>query len=74
MRTINVHEAKTHFSQLIDAALAGEEIIIARAGKPCIKLVPILESPRKPGVLKNKGHLTDAFFEPLSEDEMGKWG
>lgn len=73
MRTINVHEAKTHFSQLLDAALSGEEIIIARAGKPCVKLVPILELPRKPGALKGKGYLTDAFFEPLTEDEIGKW-
>ena len=73
MRTINVHEAKTHFSQLLDAALAGEEIIIARAGTPCVKLVPILTVPRKPGALKGKGFLTDAFFEPLTEDEMGKW-
>lgn len=73
MRTINVHEAKTHFSQLLDAAMAGEEIIIAKAGTPCVRLVPILTTPRKPGALKGKGSVTDAFFEPLSEDEMGKW-
>jgi len=73
MRTLNVHEAKTHFSQLLDAALAGEEIIIARAGTPCVRLVPILTAPRKPGALKGKGYLTDAFFEPLTEDDIGKW-
>ena len=73
MRTINVHEAKTHFSQLLDAAMSGEEIIIARAGTPCVKLVPILAAPRKPGALKGKGYVTDAFFEPLSEDEISKW-
>lgn len=73
MRMINVHEAKTHFSQLLDAAMAGEEIVIAKAGTPCVKLVPILAVPRKPGALKGKGYVTDAFFEPLSEDEIGKW-
>lgn len=69
MRIVNIHEAKTHFSQLLDAALAGEEIIIEKAGTPCIKLVPILTSPRKPGALKGKGRVTDAFFEPLSDEE-----
>jgi prevent-host-death family protein len=73
MKTVNVHDAKTHFSQLLDAALAGEEIIIAKAGTPCVKLVPILAAPRKPGALKGKGYVTDAFFEPLSDKEIGKW-
>jgi len=73
MRTINVHEAKTHFSQLLDAAMAGEEIIIARAGTPCVRLVPVFTAPRKPGALQGKGYLTEAFFEPLTEEESGKW-
>ena len=73
MRTVNVHEAKTHFSQLMDAAMHGEEIIIAKAGTPCIRLVPILTLPRKPGALKGKGRLTDAFFEALPEEELKRW-
>jgi prevent-host-death family protein len=73
MRTINVHEAKTHFSQLLDAAMAGEEIIIAKAGTPCVRLVPIFTAPRKPGALKGKGYVSDSFFEPLSEEEIGRW-
>ncbi|TAK76087.1 MAG: type II toxin-antitoxin system Phd/YefM family antitoxin [Gammaproteobacteria bacterium] len=73
MRTVNVHEAKTHFSQLLDAAMAGEEIIIAKAGTPCVRLVPILTAPRKPGALKGKGYVSDSFFEPLSDDEIGQW-
>jgi len=73
MQTVNVHEAKTHFSRLLDAAMAGEDIIIAKAGTPCVRLVPILTAPRKPGALKGKGCVPDSFFEPLSEDEMGKW-
>lgn len=73
MRTVNVHEAKTHFSQLLDAALDGEDIIIARAGTPCVRLVPILTTPRKPGALEGKGTVPDTFFDPLTEDEAGKW-
>jgi len=73
MRLINVHEAKTHFSKLLDAALAGEEIIIAKAGTPCVRLVPIMTTPRKPGALKGKGSVSESFFEPLSEDEISQW-
>lgn len=41
MRSVNIHEAKTHFSRLVDQASAGEEILIARAGKPVARLVPL---------------------------------
>jgi prevent-host-death family protein len=53
MRTVNVHQAKTHFSRLIDAAHAGETIVVAKGGKPWARLVP-LDAPapsRQPGVL-----------------------
>ncbi len=46
-RTVNIHEAKTHFSKLVEAAERGEEIIIARRGKPVLKLVPVEQPPRK---------------------------
>ena len=71
MRTVNVHEAKTHFSKLLDAAMSGEDIIIVRAGNPCVRLVPILTTPRKPGALEGKGSVPDSFFEPLTENEAG---
>ena len=45
MRTVNIHEAKTHLSRLVDAAAKGEPFIIARAGKPLVKVVP-LEPPK----------------------------
>lgn len=64
MPIINIREAKTNFSQLLDAAIAGEEIIISKSGIPCVRLVPILE-PRKPGALKGKGSVPDSFFDPL---------
>ena len=47
MRTVNIHEAKTHLSRLVDAAAKGEPFIIARAGKPLVKVVP-LEPPTVP--------------------------
>jgi prevent-host-death family protein len=51
----NVHEAKTHFSELLERAHRGEEVIIAKAGKPYARLVPIFESAeRKPGAFRGK--------------------
>ncbi len=56
MKTCNIHEAKTHFSRLVDAAAAGEEIVIAKAGKPVAKLVPVSASQgaRQLGALAGK--------------------
>ena len=56
MRVINVYEAKTHLSQLLAAVAAGEEIVIARAGKPLAKLVPYQEAvePRTPGYWRGR--------------------
>lgn len=72
MQTVNTHEAKTHLSRLLSRAHAGEEIIIAKAGTPYAKLVPF-EKPtkREPGIAK--GSVTDAFFEPLPDDELEHW-
>jgi prevent-host-death family protein len=44
---VNMHEAKTHLSRLVERAAAGEEVVIAKAGKPVAKLVPVEEKPRK---------------------------
>lgn len=72
MEIVNVHEAKTHFSRLLDRAHAGEEIVIGKAGKPYAKLVPLIPATsRTPGIAK--GSVTDAFFEPLPEDELQAW-
>lgn len=73
-RIVNVHEAKTHFSRLIDAAHAGETIVVAKGGKPWARLVP-LEPPsarRVPGVLTGRLNLPplEVFLEPLPEDEL----
>ncbi len=72
MPAINLNEAKAHLSRLVDAALAGEEVIIAKAGQPVVRLIPIEGlSPRQPGIAK--GRLTPTFFEPLSEQELAAW-
>ena len=70
--TVNIHEAKTHLSRLLVRANAGEEIIIAKAGKPMAKLVPISKGQeRTPGIAK--GRVTQAFFEELPEQELKAW-
>lgn len=70
---VNVHEAKTHLSRLLDQAHAGQEIILAKAGKPYARLLPLAPSAegRRPGRLS--GRLDDAFFEPLPEAELAAW-
>ena len=69
MRIVNIHEAKTNFSKLIDAVGRVEEIIIAKAGRPAARLVPIQarHRERKPGALKGKMHVADGFDAPLPE-------
>ncbi|MEW6611390.1 MAG: type II toxin-antitoxin system Phd/YefM family antitoxin [Pseudomonadota bacterium] len=70
---VNVHEAKIHLSQLMERAHAGEEIILAKAGKPYARLLPIERGqPRKPGLVK--GRVGEAFFEPLPAEELEGWG
>ncbi|WIG56361.1 MAG: Prevent host death protein, Phd antitoxin [Rhodanobacteraceae bacterium] len=70
---VNVHEAKTHLSRLLDKAHAGEEIVLGKAGKPYARLVPLkpAATKRKPGRLKGK--LGPTFFEPLPEEELRAW-
>jgi prevent-host-death family protein len=69
---INVHDAKTHFSRLLNRVMAGEEIIIAKAGVPVARLVPIGSSPiqREPGTAKGKITILPGFEEPLPEEVL----
>ncbi len=72
---VNVHQAKTHFSKLLERAHAGEEIVLAKAGKPYARLVPLktVDKPRRqPGLLKGM-RLTEAFFEPLPAEDLKLW-
>jgi len=72
MQTFNIHHAKTNLSKLIQKAEDGEEICIARAGKPVVKLVPVNQQrpQRKAGLLKGKIRIADNFDEPLPDDVM----
>ena len=67
MRSINIHEAKTHLSRLAEEVAAGEEIIVAKAGKPKMKLVPIDGRKKKIkfGAFKGKIHISKDFDAPL---------
>lgn len=62
---VNVHEAKTHLSRLLERVSEGEEIVIAKAGRPVAKLIPYIESdePRKPGAWKGRVWIADDFDE-----------
>jgi prevent-host-death family protein len=63
--TVNIHEAKTHLSRLLERVSRGEEIVIARAGRPVARLVPYLEEapPRKPGGWEGRVWMADDFDE-----------
>jgi prevent-host-death family protein len=71
--TVNVHEAKTHLSRLLARVGAGEEIIIANAGKPVARLVPIegKATPRHPGSARGLVRIADDFDAPLPDDVLG---
>lgn len=72
MKTVSVHEAKTHLSRLLERARAGEEVVIAKNGKPYARLCPLAPpEPRRPGILSGK--VDDSFFEPLPEEELSGW-
>jgi prevent-host-death family protein len=74
VKTVNVHEAKTHLSRLLERAHAGEEIVIAKNGEPYARLVPLegKQPARCPGTLKGRVSLTEAFFEPLPAGWSGE--
>lgn len=69
MQIINIHQAKTQLSKLLEQVLAGEEIVIAKAGKPIAKLVTFKEDmqPRQPGLWKGKVWVPDDFDDESDE-------
>ncbi len=72
MLTINIHEAKTHLSRFVEKAAAGEEIIIAKAGKPIAKLVPLHDAPsaRSLGIFQGKLNVPEDFDAALPEEVL----
>jgi prevent-host-death family protein len=75
MGAFNIHAAKTQLSRLLDAAAAGGEVIIARAGKPVARLVPITgaKHPRRLGTLAGKLLVPDDFDDPLPDEVIAEF-
>ena len=72
---INIHEAKTHLSRLLESACQGEEIIIAKSGTPYVRLVPVVtKTKREIGFMKGEFTVGQEIFKPLSEEELEEWG
>lgn len=78
-KTVNVHQAKTHLSRLIEEALAGEDIVIAKAGKPKVKLTVVQEAVRYrtpwegAGCLRGQISVGENAFDPLPESDYEPW-
>jgi prevent-host-death family protein len=72
MHTVNIHQAKTHLSRLVDQVAHGAEIIIAKAGKPVARLVPLDVVPRTKrfGLLKGRIRIPSGFDEPLPDEVL----
>jgi prevent-host-death family protein len=74
-KRVTVHAAKTQLSRLIKDVQAGTEVVIARRNVPVVRLVRVVEKPRKRkfGAMKGKARVTAAFFEPLPSEEIAVW-
>lgn len=70
---VNVHDAKTHFSKLLEQAHAGQEIILAKAGKPYARMMPLAPAAPKRQRGRMKDIIDTAFFDPLPDTELDAW-
>jgi prevent-host-death family protein len=82
MTTVTIHEAKTHLSRLIAQVLAGEEVTIARGKVPVVKIMPLVEPPKKKRILGHLAHtlsnpdtdpLEGGFWDPLPAEDLALW-
>lgn len=73
MEIVNIHQAKTQLSRLIERVSAGEEIVIARGGKPVARLAPLVQRslPREPGALRGRIRIASDFDAPLPDELLG---
>ena len=70
----NMHEAKTQLSKLVSQALAGEEVVIAKAGIPLVRLTPVTFHDRELlGSLQGQAVIPDDILDPMSEEELAEW-
>ena len=76
MKMVNLHAAKTHLSRLVDAAAAGQDIVIAKAGTPMVRLVPVSRTKARTGFgsLKGKIRIASDFDDPLPGSVMREFG
>jgi prevent-host-death family protein len=77
MKTVNLHAAKTHLSRLVEQAVDGEDIVIAKAGKPLVRLVPVDTRPQRRrgfGMLKGRLRIIKDFDAPLPDDIARAFG
>jgi antitoxin (DNA-binding transcriptional repressor) of toxin-antitoxin stability system len=74
VRTVTIHVAKTQLSRLIEAALAGEDVVIAKGDKPMVRLVAIPQGQFKLGILKDGAlGVGPDFLAPMDDDELAAW-
>ena len=73
MQQVTIHAAKTNLSKLIEAAMSGEEVIIAKGSKPMVRLVPIAQGAFKVGLLKGKLGAGPDFFAPMDAGDLDLW-
>jgi prevent-host-death family protein len=75
-KQINLHAAKTSLSRLVDEAMAGGDIVIAKAGKPMVRLVPVVRETRRQGFGADKGkiRISDDFDAPLPPEVLRAFG
>jgi prevent-host-death family protein len=73
MQKVTIHAAKTNLSKLIEAAVAGEDVIIAKGSKPIVRLVPVGRSVFRIGLLQGKLGQGPDFFAPMAGDELASW-
>jgi prevent-host-death family protein len=76
--TVNISQAKAGLSRFVERALAGEDVVITRNGKPLVRLLPVPSAsewkPRVPGRFNGKIWIAPDCFDPISEDELKLWG
>lgn len=70
---VNVHNAKSQLSKLIAAAEAGDDVVIARKGKPAVRLVPVKPGGFQFDTLANLVDTVPDFDEPMDDDELARW-
>lgn len=75
MSQVNIHQAKTHLSRLVELAAGGQEVVIAKAGKPIARLVPYVAKgkARRPGQLRGKLRIKKSFDQPLPKDILASF-